>query len=69
MGRAGGDGEGAARGHCIARVDAEIEHRQLQLGLVRKHGNVGALDVQAELDVRADSMPQHILDMLNKGSH
>ena len=63
----GGDPQGAAVGHRVARVDGEVEDHLLQLAAVHPHRAGVGREVQHEPDVHADQASQHRRELPDHG--
>ena len=63
LGVAGLDGEPAAVGHRVARVDGEVDDHLLDLAGVRLHRAEPGPECRAELDVLTDQAPQQLFQV------
>ena len=61
------DGEAAAVGHGVARVDGEVQDHLLELARVGAHGGEIGSERGGELNVLADQPPQHRLQVGDDG--
>jgi hypothetical protein len=59
------DGEYAAAGHRVARVDGEVHQHLLELPLIGKHGRNAFRDGKTQLDVLAQQALEQWRDAAN----